>query len=89
MEGKWNIIGKKLSDREGVALNSVEFNKSMEIIVGALKERGYDPYAQLYGYLKENNPVYITQHKNARELIQTLDKNMIKQYIANMNWSCL
>ena len=65
-------------------MNSAEFNKSMEIIVGALKERGYDPYAQLYGYLKENNLMYITQHRNARELIQTLDKNLIKQYITKM-----
>ena len=65
-------------------MNSAEFNKSMEIIVEALKERGYDPYVQLYGYLKENNPMYITQHKNARELIKTLDNNMINQYIVKM-----
>jgi uncharacterized protein (UPF0297 family) len=56
----------------------------MEIIVEALKERGYDPYSQLYGYLQENNPMYITQHRNARERIQTLDKCMIKQYIKKM-----
>ena len=69
---------------EGVALNSAEFNKSMEIIVEALKERGYDPYAQLYGYLKENNPMYITQHRNSRELIQTFDKKLIERYIKDM-----
>ena len=65
-------------------MNSVEFNKSMEIIVEALKERGYDPYAQIYGYLQENNLMYVTQHRNARELIQILDKNMIIQYIKKM-----
>lgn len=65
-------------------MNSAEFNKSMEIIVSALKERGYDPYAQLYGYLQESNLMYITQHKNARELIQSLDKKLIKQYITRM-----
>lgn len=65
-------------------MNSAEFNKSMEIIVTALKERGYDPYAQLYGYLRENNPMYITQNRNARVLIQGLDKNLIKQYITKM-----
>ena len=58
----------------------------MEIIVSALKEKGYDPYAQLYGYLKENNPVYITQNKNARALIETLDKKLIKHYIDTMKW---
>lgn len=65
-------------------MKSAEFNKTMGIIVSALVERGYDPYAQLYGYLQENNPMYITQHSNARELIQTLEKNLIKQYIVKM-----
>lgn len=65
-------------------MNCEEFNTSMEIIVSAMKEKGYDPYAQLYGYLQEDNPIYITQHKNARTLIQTLDKKQIKQYIAKM-----
>ena len=65
-------------------MNCEEFNASMEIIVSAMKEKGYDPYAQLYGYLQEDNPIYITQHKNARTLIQTLDKKQIKQYIAKM-----
>ena len=62
-------------------MTSAEFNKSMKIIVEALKERGYDPYAQLYGYLKENNPMYITQHGNAREIILSLDKDQIKRHI--------
>ena len=65
-------------------MNCEEFNASMEIIVSAMKEKGYDPYAQLYGYLQEDNPIYITQHKNARTLIQTLDKKQIKQYIAKI-----
>lgn len=65
-------------------MNCEEFNASMEIIVSAMKEKGYDPYAQLYGYLQEDNPIYITQHRNARTLIQTLDKKQIKQYIAKM-----
>ena len=65
-------------------MNCEEFNALMEIIVSAMKEKGYDPYAQLYGYLQEDNPIYITQHRNARTLIQTLDKKQIKQYIVKM-----
>jgi len=56
----------------------------MEQIVSALKEKGYDPYAQLYGYLKENEPTYITSHKGARQLILTLDKKQVEQYVAAM-----
>lgn len=43
-----------------------QFEATMGFIVAALKEQGYDPYAQLYGYIKENEPTYITSHNNAR-----------------------
>ena len=69
---------------EGVALNSVEFNKSMEIIVDALKERGYDPYAQLYGFLQNGDPMYITRYMRARDLIQLLDKEQIRRFISGI-----
>ena len=58
-----------------------DFNKAMELIVSALKEREYDPYWQIYGYLEKNEPTYITSHKGARELIKTLDPKAIKDYI--------
>ena len=47
-----------------------------------MREKGYDPYQQLRGYLLDNEPGYITRHKDARTLIQTLDKELIKQYLA-------
>ncbi len=58
-----------------------QFIEAMELIVSALKERGYDPYCQIYGYLKENEPAYITSYNGARELIQTLDNESVKEYI--------
>ena len=54
----------------------------MEYIIQAMHEKGYDPYQQLRGYLLDNEPGYITRHKDARTLIQTLDKELIKQYLA-------
>ncbi len=60
------------------------FIEAMELIVSALKERGYDPYSQIYGYLKENEPAYITSYNGARELIQSLDKNMVQNYLNKM-----
>ena len=65
----------------------IEFNQIMERIVSALKERGYNPYMQLYGYVTENEPSYITKHNNARELITTLDKEKVRIYVQNMKQS--
>ena len=47
-------------------MSSQEFNKTMEYIIQAMREKGYDPYQQLKGYLLENEPGYITRYKDAR-----------------------
>lgn len=60
------------------------FQVAMNKIVAALKERGYEPYEQLYGYIKQNEPAYITKHNGARELIVTLDKQQVKEYLEEM-----
>lgn len=59
-------------------MNPDEFNRSMDIIVETLKERGYDPCTQVYGYRQKDTPMYITQHRSARDLIQTLDESQIR-----------
>ena len=46
-----------------------------------LEERGYDPIAQLTGYLEIGSDDYITRHGNAREKIKAIDKEVIKKYI--------
>lgn len=60
------------------------FVTTMGLIVTALIEKGYDPYEQLTGYVTENEPCYITKHKNARQLIVTLDMERVKQYVKGM-----
>lgn len=66
-------------------MDDMVFRTAMERIVAALKEKGYEPYEQLYGYIKNNEPSYITRHNGARELIVTLNKQQIQQYIEEMN----
>lgn len=61
-----------------------QFADAMERIVSALMERGYDPYAQLTGYVTENEPTYITSYKGARQLILTLDKEQVQRYVDRM-----
>lgn len=60
------------------------FIETMNYIVASLKERGYDPYIQLFGYVAHNEPAYITRHKSARAMIQTLDFDKVKQYVQGM-----
>ena len=43
-------------------MDDKQFAAAMEHIVAALKEKGYDPYAQLTGHITENDAVYITSH---------------------------
>ena len=65
-------------------MNENQFKEKIEYIVEALKERGYDPYMQLLGFVTEREPTYITGHKGARDLIQTLDFERIKRYVHEM-----
>ena len=43
----------------------------------ALQERGYNPLAQLTGYLLSEDPTYITNHKGARSRIAKLDRDRL------------
>jgi len=52
----------------------------------ALQEKGYNPVAQIAGYLLCGDPVYITAHSNARTLIRELDlqevmEELVRYYI--------
>ena len=74
---------KKL-DQGVKQLDEKLFITTMELIVTALKEKGYDPYEQLTGYVTENEPCYITKHKNARQLIIKLDIERVKRFVKEM-----
>lgn len=76
--------GIRTGTTEAIDLDERQFEATMELIVAALKERGYDPYAQLYGYIRENEPTYITSHNNARSLIKTLDIERVRRYVMRM-----
>ena len=65
----------------GGPLNNQNFLLAMEDIIQVMQEKGYDPILQLRGYVLENEPGYITRHKNARTQIQELDIGKVKKYI--------
>lgn len=65
---------------EAVSLDNQEFRVRMDRIVKALKDAGYDPYMQLYGYLETGDDSYITRKDNARDEIGELDREMIREF---------
>lgn len=63
----------------------------LEIVYGALKEKGYNPVSQIVGYVMSGDPTYITSHNGARSLIMKMERDelveeMLKSYIANHSW---
>lgn len=56
-------------------------------VYNALVEKGYNPINQLAGYILNGDESYITNHKNARNLITKIDRNellnlMIRCYLS-------
>ena len=66
---------------EAVSLDNKEFRVRMDRIVKALKDAGYDPYMQLYGYLETGDDSYITRKDNARDEIGELDREMVREFM--------
>ena len=50
-------------------------------IIRLLEEKGYDPVAQLTGYIEIGSDDYITRHGGARDKIKEIDKAIITKYI--------
>lgn len=49
----------------------------LELVYGALVEKGYDPINQIVGYIMSGDPTYITSHNNARSLIMKVERDEI------------
>ena len=65
-------------------------NSKTEQIMGqvyqALQEKGYNPVSQIVGYILSGDPTYITNYKDARNLIRQIERDelleqMVKKYI--------
>ena len=46
----------------------------LRLVQEALEERGYNSVNQLAGYLISNDPAYISSYKNARTIIQSVER---------------
>ena len=60
------------------------FEEKIKTIVSAIARAGYDPYAQLTGFLRTQDARFITRTDNARALALELDRSQLKQYVKRM-----
>lgn len=61
-----------------------DFEATMEQIVSALRSAGYEPYDQIYGYLKTGDSSYITRAGDARRLITGVDRSRLLSYVETL-----
>ena len=57
-------------------------------VYSALQAKGYDPIAQLTGFILTGDPTYITSHASARSLICRLERDeileeLVRYYVQN------
>ncbi len=60
---------------------SEQIKEIMNEVYAALTEKGYDPMSQLVGYLLSGDPTYITSHKNARGIINRVERDEVLEEI--------
>ncbi len=60
-----------LNDENSVAASILQH------VYQALLAKGYDPIAQLTGFVMTGDPTYITSHENARSMICRLQRDEI------------
>jgi uncharacterized protein (UPF0297 family) len=58
----------------------------LKAVFEALQAKGYNPVAQISGYLISGDPAYITNHNDARNLIRTIERDdlieeLLRSYI--------
>lgn len=53
----------------------------LQTIIASMKEAGYDPYDQLYGYYTTGEESYITRKGNAREIIKSVSPEAIRDFL--------
>ena len=58
-----------------------EIHHILTSVYTALEEKGYNPINQLVGYILSEAPTYITNHRQARTLIRSLDRDELLQVL--------
>ena len=55
--------------------DSEKIRSGMTVVFHALEDKGYDPVDQIIGYVLSGDPTYITRHRDARSIIQSIERD--------------
>ena len=58
-----------------------KIDENLKVVFEALDEKGYQPVAQIWGYLLTEDPTYVTTYKNARKLISEIEHEDLGTYL--------
>lgn len=70
-----NLTQTRLYNTDDIKKEVIHSNLNQ--VAKALVERGYNPVHQIAGYLISNDPAYISSHKDARSIIQQIERDEI------------
>lgn len=63
-------------------MEQADFEKQIALVIAALSDAGYDPYAQLTGFIQTGDDTFITRRNDARAIVSTLDREMVARYVS-------
>lgn len=71
-----------------VDLKKMDVDDVLTQVYEALEEKGYNPINQIVGYLISGDPAYISNYKEARQIIKRVERDeiieeLIRKYIEN------
>ena len=86
------IIGKNVPETDSPVSNEEPQEDPRALIheiCQTIKEGGYNPISQLVGYIESDDPTHISNYKNARTMINRIDRDeliedMVKTYIEHL-----
>lgn len=60
--------------------------QTLTFVYDALREKGYNPINQIVGYILSADPTYVTNYKNARTIINKIERDdllkiLVKSYL--------
>lgn len=87
------IIGKNVPETDAPVVQQQAQDDPRALIheiCQTIAEGGYNPVSQLVGYIESDDPTHISNYKNARTMINRIDRDelmadMVKTYIEHLS----